>query len=376
MIGIALNCRIPLFSKFDRKNYFYPDLPKGYQISQYDQPFAIGGSIKLSSGKIKGITRAHMEEDTGKLVHEEINGERVSLIDFNRSSVPLVEIVTDPDFEDGKEVKEYLQKLQQIVRYLDVANADMEKGEMRLEPNISLRKEGEKGLPKYKVEVKNINSFNFVEDAINYEIKRQTEILDNGEIPVQETRGWNEDKKKTISQRVKEEANDYRYFPDPDIPPIRWKESDIEDLRSEMPELPEEKFNRFVKEYGLSEYNAEQLTRDKAIADYFEEAVKVDTKVVSKDIANWIINKKINMEEVLPATLVKQIIAVTSVSGVTSDELEKVLKTVLENNQKSVDDYKSGKVNAVMFLVGQAMRELKGKEKADVVKLKLEQLLK
>ncbi len=376
MIGLSLNCKIPLFSKFDRKNYFYPDLPKGYQISQYDEPFAVKGSIKLSSGKMIGITRAHMEEDTGKLLHETINGERVSLIDFNRSSVPLVEIVTEPDFTDAKEVKEYLQKLQQIVRYLDVSDADMEKGEMRLEPNISLRPNGSKGLPKYKVEVKNINSFNFVEDAINFEIKRQTEILESGETPLQETRGWNEDRKKTISQRVKEEANDYRYFPDPDIPPIRWKEPDIENLRNKMPELPEEKFIRFIKGYNLSEYNSEQLIRDKATADYFEEAVKIDPAISSKDIANWIINKKINIDKILPATLVKQIVSAQSVSGVTGEELEKVLKTVLESNQKSVDDYKAGKTNAIMFLVGQSMRELKGKEKADKVKAELEKLLK
>src|SRR5258706_15085387 len=203
MIGMALGCEIPLSSKFDRKNYFYPDLSKGYQISQYDQPFSQKGFIMLSSGKRIGITRAHMEEDTGKLIHETVNGEKVSLIDFNRSGVPLVEIVTDPDFETASEVKEYLQKLQQIVRYLGVANADMDKGEMRLEPNISLRKISSKSpllsgegqgegfaLPNYKVEVKNINSFGFVDKAIAYEIERQTEILEKGEKPAQETRGW------------------------------------------------------------------------------------------------------------------------------------------------------------------------------------------
>jgi len=430
MIGQGLNCEIPLFSKFDRKNYFYPDLAKGYQISQYDQPFAINGRITVKSeirnpnietnsndknsnvqnkGKVsnfdirysnfppKGkrirIRRVHMEEDTGKLVHSYVHGEEVSLIDFNRSGVPLVEVVTEPDFENAKEVKEYLQKLQQIVRYLDVSNADMEKGEMRLEPNISLRKcnttnttnnpISNKDLPLYKVEVKNINSFNFVEDAIEYEIKRQKEILEKGEIPVQETRGWNENKKKTISQRSKEEAQDYRYFPEPDIPPIRWTQLQIRQLAYQMPELPDKKLGRFVKEYELSAYNAEILTREKELANYFEEAVKVNQELKIKNqkatdektIANMIINKKIDREKILPAELVKQIIASQQVSGMGDDELEKMLKEVIEQNRKSVDDYKKGKGNALMFLIGQAMRKVKGRVKAETVREKLLKLL-
>ncbi len=402
MIGMALNCHIPLVSKFDRKNYFYPDLAKGYQISQYDQPFAEHGFMILSDGKKIGITRAHMEEDTGKLVHETLNGEKVSLVDFNRSSVPLVEIVTEPDFENAAQVKEYLQRLQQIVRYLDVANADMEKGEMRLEPNISLRKEGQKGLPNYKVEVKNINSFSFVEKAITYEIKRQTELLDKGETPKQETRGFVEMGSKTVSQRSKEDAKDYRYFPDPDIPPIEWTQKEIDAIKSNMPELPDVKKERFVKEYDLSNYNADVLTREKAMADYFEEAVKICHLRHSREggnpgkettgspirsgmtignidattIANWIINKKIDIDTVLPAELIKQIVIANQISGIADDELEKVLQTVVANNQKVVADYTSGKENAIMFLVGQAMRELKGKVKADEVKEKLVLLLK
>ena len=377
MIGQALGCSIPLFSKFDRKNYFYPDLAKGYQISQYDQPFALKGSMTLSGGKVIGITRAHMEEDTGKLVHEVVNGERVSLIDFNRSGVPLVEIVTEPDFENAKQVKEYLQNLQQIVRYLNVSNADMEKGEMRLEPNISLRKEGEIGLPKYKVEVKNINSFNFVEKSIEFEIKRQAEILDRGETPLQETRGWDESKNGTVSQRVKEEANDYRYFPEPDIPPLVFTQEKIDAILSSMPELPSATRTRLNTNYLLSEYNAEILCREKALVDFFEEAVKVgkEHKVEPKDIANTIINKKIDIMTILPAEVVKQIISSRIEDSLPEEELEKVLTTIITAHEKVVNDYKAGKDVALMFLVGQAMKELKGKVKADTIKIMLQQIL-
>jgi aspartyl-tRNA(Asn)/glutamyl-tRNA(Gln) amidotransferase subunit B len=274
MIAQALNCEINLFSKFDRKNYFYPDLAKGYQISQYDLPFGKNGHMVLSSGKKIGITRVHMEEDTGKLTHAEVDGESVSLIDFNRSGVPLVEIVTEPDFDNPEDVKEYLQRLQQIVRYLNVSDAEMEKGNMRLEPNISLRKEGQTELPNYKVEVKNINSFNFVGRAIEYEIKRQSELLDKGERPAQETRGFVEASSSTKSQRSKEDAQDYRYFPEPDIPPLRFTQNYTDGLKNNMPELPDAKLKRFVEEYGLTNYDAQILTREKTMADYFESAVK------------------------------------------------------------------------------------------------------
>src|ERR1035437_517586 len=272
MIGLALNCDIPLFSKFDRKNYFYPDLSKGYQISQYDEPFCLKGHIEINNKKF-GITRVHMEEDTGKLLHENINGQEASLIDFNRSGVPLVEIVTEPDFDNATDVKKYLQKLQQIVRYLGVSNADMEKGQMRLEPNISISLDvNSTKLPNYKVEVKNINSFSFVEKAINYEIKRQLELLEKEKKVVQETRGWNENKGVTVSQRLKEEANDYRYFPEPDIPPTRWTENEINKLKSLLPELPNTKLLRFQKAYLLSQYDSQLLTKDIELANYFEEA--------------------------------------------------------------------------------------------------------
>ena len=370
MIGQALNCEIPLFSKFDRKNYFYPDLPKGYQISQYDKPFAVNGSIQLSNGKKIGITRVHMEEDTGKLTHGTVNGEKVSLIDFNRSGVPLVEIVTDPDFDNAEDVKEYLQRLQQIVRYMDVSNADMEKGDMRLEPNISLRPsssssppgrgqgEGNWKLPNYKVEVKNINSFNFVSKAIDFEIKRQSEILDKGETPSQETRGFVESSSSTVTQRSKEDAQDYRYFPEPDIPPFRWNESQISSLKSQIPELPDVKNRRFQKDYSLSSYDAEILTREKGLADFFENAVLDgrEFQITPKQIANHIINKKPNPENILPADLVKTIIQSAQVSQIDETKLNKVIEIVIKDNPKAVEDYKKGKGSVIMFLVGQVMR--------------------
>jgi aspartyl-tRNA(Asn)/glutamyl-tRNA(Gln) amidotransferase subunit B len=369
MIGMALNCNIPLFSKFDRKNYFYPDLAKGYQISQYDKPFCEKGYIKLSSGKKIGITRVHMEEDTGKLIHGTVDGQNVSLIDFSRSGVPLVEIVTDPDFETAEEVKEYLQKLQQIVRYLNVSNADMEKGNMRLEPNISLRKEGEKDLPKYKVEVKNINSFNFVGKAIEYELKRQAEILEKNEIPVQETRGFVEKTSSTVSQRVKEEASDYRYFPEPDIPPIRWTETQISKLKSLMPELPDLKLERFIKQHNLSLYDADILTREAEMADYFEEAVRAaDKKITPKQIANYIINKKININDVLPAKLIEEILASSKTEEINIEELKSVIKLVLNKNPKIIEDYKKGNTNVLQFAVGQVMYILKKKIDTNVLR--------
>ncbi|MCR4325054.1 MAG: Asp-tRNA(Asn)/Glu-tRNA(Gln) amidotransferase subunit GatB [Candidatus Curtissbacteria bacterium] len=359
-VGLALNCKIPTFSKFDRKNYFYPDLPKGYQISQYDQPFCIEGSINLKSGKKIRITRAHMEEDTGKLTHATVDGKKASLIDFNRSGVPLVEIVTEPDFESAQEVVEYLKKLQQTIRYLGVSSADMEKGDMRLEPNISLRKPGEKTLPHYKVEVKNINSFKFVEKAINFEIKRQTEILDAGDTPAQETRGWDEVRSKTVSQRSKEEAHDYRYFPEPDLPPHRFTKEYIAELKSSLPELPDEKFARFEKDYQLSSYEVEILTRDSNVAIYFDEAAKVakEHDLTPKQIANVILNKKPNLETTLPAALVKSIVTSGQKTAINEGELAKIIDKVISENPKAANDFKNGKENALMFLLGQVMQKV------------------
>ncbi|MBI2028567.1 MAG: Asp-tRNA(Asn)/Glu-tRNA(Gln) amidotransferase subunit GatB [Candidatus Levybacteria bacterium] len=365
LIGLALNCKIPLFSKFDRKNYFYPDLPKGYQISQYEEPFCIKGWINIQNSKKIRIRRVHMEEDTGKLLHEIVDGERISLIDFNRSGVPLVEVVTDPDFESGVEVVDYLKKLQQIVRFLGVSDADMEKGQMRLEPNVSLQKRNitnttnKQILPNYKVEVKNINSFRFAEKAIDYEINRQKKVLESGKIPIQETRGWDEKKQTTVSQRSKEEAHDYRYFPEPDIPPIRWTTSQISNLKSQIGEMPEQKSERFQKDFGLTAYDSEILTREKSTSDYFEETIRVSHKastlndqVLSKKIANYIINRKININKITPSELIKLITENDKKTQLDENKLSEVINQVLSENQKAVEDYRSGKVQVIGFLIG------------------------
>ena len=368
MLGIALNCDIPKFSKFDRKNYFYPDLPKGYQISQYDEPFCVNGAIKLANGKVIKIRRVHMEEDTGKLIHESIDGKDVTLVDFNRSGVPLVEIVTQPDFDNAKDVIDYLKKLQQIARYLDISNADMEKGDMRLEPNISISTDGKQ--PSYKVEVKNINSFRFVEKSINYEIDRQTKILKDGKTPTQETRGWNEAKQITITQRIKEESSDYRYFPEPDIPPIRWTELQITNYKLQIPELPEEKFKRFKKDYELSDYDAEILIREKTIADYFEETVALGKKhgLTPKKIANFIINQKIDPKNILPAKLVEQVILTVKKDEISDEHLRIIIKKILKDNPKIAEDYKKGKTSVIQFAIGQVMYIIRKKIDTEILR--------
>ncbi len=372
-IGLALNCNIPLFSKFDRKNYFYPDLPKGYQISQYDQPFCVNGKIEINGKKIR-IRRVHMEEDTGKLLHTE----SASLIDFNRSGVPLVEIVTEPDFDNAKDVKTYLQKIQQLVRYLEVSDADMEKGQMRLEPNISVSlNTNSSNMPSYKVEVKNINSFGFVEKAINFEIERQLDALKKGTKPTQETRGWNESKSVTAPQRVKEEANDYRYFPEPDIPPISWTKKQINHLRIDLPELAHVKIDRFQKDYQISKYDAEVLTKEKSLADYFEEAVKIGrvNDLSPKQIANRIINRKIDTDNVLPAKLIKDIMLSEKTEDINETELRKIIESMLKDNPGIKKDYAKGKENVIQFAIGQVMYIIKKKVDVNIIRrLIMEQL--
>jgi aspartyl-tRNA(Asn)/glutamyl-tRNA(Gln) amidotransferase subunit B len=372
-LGVALGCEIPLFSKFDRKNYFYPDLPKGYQISQYDQPLAVHGKVETQQGSVR-IHRVHLEEDTGKLLHTTVDGKKVTLVDFNRSGVPLVEIVTEPDIHSGDQAKAFLKKLYQIVRYLGISEADMEKGSMRLEPNISVRPVGSKALPAYKVEVKNINSFNFVKKAIDYEVTRHIALIAQGKIPVQETRGWMEGKNKTVSQRVKESADDYRYFPEPDIPPMRWTSTFINGIKSQLPELPDAKYARFMKDYALNAYDTGLLTDTKELADYFEECVKLGV-VPAKKLANWIINKKVDIENILPAQFVTSIIKATTVPSVSDEELEYMVQQAIQENPKAVGDYKKGKEQAFGFLVGQIMKKTQGSVSVQLVKNKMKTLL-
>lgn len=378
LIGLGLECQLSLSSKFDRKNYFYPDLAKGFQISQYDLPFTQKGSIEINlHGKSKkiGVTRAHLEEDTGKLLHSKVDDRPVTLIDFNRSGVPLIEIVSEPDMNSSEEAKAYAQKIQQIVRYIGASDADMEKGSMRIEPNVSLRKVSKgqgssvKELPNYKVELKNINSFKFAAAAIEYEIKRQSELLDKGETPAQETRGWNESKNQTVSQRSKEEAHDYRYFPEPDLPPFVFNQDYLLKLKKELPELPDQKLKSF-KDLDLSDYDAEILSRSKDLALYAMEAIKVGEKtgIAAKKIANEIINKKPDINNVLPAQLVAQIYQSAQSSDLSDDELTKAVEETLDENPKAVTDFKSGKENAIMFLTGQVMRKLR--KKADSGRIK------
>lgn len=379
-IGLALNCSINKDSYFERKNYFYPDLAKGFQTSQFLLPFGEDGylEIEVNGEKRKiGITRVHMEEDTGKLTHSTVDGKEVSLIDFNRSSVPLVEIVTEPDIRSGEEAKAFLIELQKIIRYLGVSDADMEKGHMRLEPNISLRKPGETALPKYKVEVKNINSFKFVDKAIQFEQKRHQELLEKNETPVQETRGWNEFKNITVSQRSKEEAHDYRYFPEPDIPPVTITNEQLKRLTSEIPELPIPKTVRFMTEYLLTQVNAEILTRDRDTADFFEESVKIgrNHNVGAVAIANFIINRKVETQSIEPAFLVAEFIKQTSVYQLSEDKLSEVIEKVINENQEAASEYKSGKVQILGYLIGQVRKAIPEANDTEQIRNKLVKML-
>lgn len=425
MAGLALDCELNLNSKFDRKNYFYPDLPKGYQISQYDQPLCGKGkldipvtrNLKLETKRV-GITRIHLEEDTGKLIHPE--GADYTLVDFNRAGVPLMELVTEPDMENGEEARVFCQKLQQICRYLEISDADMEKGLMRCEVNLSLHKEGDEKLSGTKVEVKNINSFKFVEKAINYEIERQKELLEKGEKIIQETRGWDSKRNITVSQRTKETAADYRYFPEPDIPPFKFTKEYVETLRAKLPELPGRKAERFKKEYQLPPDDVETLVFEKDVADYFEKVIsELEEKISSKEVlspkeklvklaANYMItelrkhltqfNQKIRNIKITPENYAEfvgiiadgkinssaaqivlremyktggdpsRIIEEKNLAQVSdAGELEKIVDEIISKNQKSVEDYKKGKSNALQFLMGQAMSATKGKANPPMV---------
>lgn len=409
--GLALGCTLRLESKFDRKNYFYPDLPKGYQISQFDKPLCEKGKVTIG-GKTFHITRIHLEEDTGKLAHASGGGE--TLVDLNRAGVPLMELVTEPDFESGKEARAFCQRLRQILRYLDISDADMEKGQMRCEVNISLHKKGEKRLSGTKVEIKNLNSFRSVERAADFEIARQMELLEEGKEVKQETRGWNDATGRTISQRAKESAHDYRYFPEPDIPALVFSEAYVEDLGRRLPELPEAKEARFVEEYGLPLSDVISLVADRDTADYFERVAsellekkasgetKSEPKKLLKLAANYFLTeiKKFlsendnDMQRVpispenyaefvglvadgaVNSSAAQTVLAEMMRGGdsdpshiverlglaQTNDEgaIEAFVDEAVATNAKSVEDYSNGKENALQYLVGQVMKLSKG----------------
>lgn len=398
--GLALNCTIGEQNRFARKNYFYPDLPKGYQISQYEAPICEHGWIEIAAGDGKKrirIRRAHLEEDAGKNVHE--TGTSGSRVDLNRAGTPLLEIVTEPDMRSADEVVDYLKGLRDVLMYLEVCDGNMDEGSFRCEPNLSLRPLGQKEFG-IKVELKNINSFKFVKDAIEYEIKRQTKVLNEGGKVQQETRLWNLDRGETAVMRSKEEAHDYRYFPDPDLVPLKLDKEWIEGFRSSVPELPAARGSRFVSDYGLPEYDASILTASKGIADYFEACVALFNQ--SKTVSNWVMGEltralnnsgtDVSASPVSPERLVsllemvekgtislkvareifpelygsakspEQIVQEKGLTQV-SDEgaLETVIADVLTKNPSQVAQFKEGKQQVLGFLVGQIMKASGGK---------------
>lgn len=362
-LGLALGCKINLFSKFDRKHYFYPDLPKGYQISQYDLPFCYDGQIETSEGVVR-IRRIHLEEDTGKLLHKAIDGQKVSLIDFNRSSVPLVEVVTEPDIKTAIQAKEYAKKLRQLMRYLEIADCDMEQGGMRLEANVSVREEKSPitELPAYKIELKNINSFRFLEQAIEYEVARQSQALNNGETLSQETRGWNSNENKSFIQRTKEEAADYRYFPDPDLPPIRFTPQQIDDIQSAIPELPEQKAARWQKELGVELRFGIPLITSPAVATQLDDLFVI-TKGANQDpakLAAAIYNKKIALDLDNKKTLT-DFIQLFATESVSEEELSTIINSIIAANPDAVKKFKQGQQQVAGFFMGQVMKQLKVK---------------
>lgn len=424
-VGLALSGKIAEVSKFDRKNYFYPDLPKGYQISQYDLPLVTGGEMRGVR-----IRRIHLEEDAGRLIHEVGSDailEPASLVDFNRAGAPLMELVTEPDIRSAEQALQFAKELQRVLRYLGVSDADMEKGQLRVEANISLQAENpnpESQIPNKlgtKVELKNINSFKAVSAAIAYEIERQKELLASGGKVKQETRGWDEGKQRTVSQRTKEEAHDYRYFPEPDLPPFEpHAVFDLEDLKRHLPELPQAKRERFAREYSLPPEKAEILIGDKRLADFFEAAVselaardELRTSTIEKKpkelLFNYLTSDLLGLVaadeadfgniKVKPEGLahlvdliadgkigsrqakdilkkmfetgedpeaIMQANDLETVSG--SGEMEKVVREVIAENPKAAEDYKKGKETSMQFLIGQAMRKLRGRGKPEVLR--------
>ena len=414
MTALALNCTIPEYTKFDRKNYPYPDLMKGYQISQYDEPVGVGGWLDIEADgqqRRAGITRVHLEEDTAKLTHRSPGrGESYSLVDVNRAGVPLMEIVGEPDLRSPEEARQYLIKLRSILQFLGVSTGNMEEGSFRCDANISIRPVGKEH--SVKVEVKNMNSFKAVFRALEYEEKRQRKAVEAGERLTQETRGWIEDEGITVSQRSKEYAHDYRYFPEPDLPPMVFERDWVEGIRARLPELPGARRDRFIADYGLSDYDASLLTSSKATADYFETCLELvegqDHEKLAKVISNWMLGEftrllnatdtEIEDSRVKPVLMVELIKLVDSgkisvptaksvfeemfrsgksaaevveEQGLTqisdAQEIGSVVDKVIAANEKAAADFKQGKEQALKFLVGQVMRETKGRANHAVV---------
>lgn len=407
--GLALNCEILPFSKFDRKNYYYPDLPKNFQTSQSDLPIAVNGYLDIEvNGEIKriGITRVHMEEDAGKLVHAgTIARSDYALVDYNRTGVPLLEIVSEPDIRSAEEAKAYLEKLKAILQYIDISDCKMEEGSLRCDANISLRPMGATQLGT-KAELKNMNSFRSVQRGIEYEVERQAEVLDEGGRVIQETRSWDDGKGITISMRSKEQAHDYRFFPEPDLVPIVVDPARVEEIRINLPELPDARKVRLVDSHGLSSYDAEVLTASRAMADYFDQVVKLGAD--AKAAANWLmgdLSKHLNAGEAtideclvtperlagllalldkgtISSKIAKTVFEEMWTSGKTAETIvqEKglvqisdegaiiaVVEAVIAASPQSVADYQAGKERAIGFLVGQVMKQTKGRANPELV---------
>lgn len=373
-IASALGCELSHESKFDRKHYFYPDLPKGYQISQYDKPLASGGSYELFDKSRVRIRRVHLEEDTGKLVHKIVDGKDSSLVDYNRSGVPLVEIVTEPDFDCAEDVKEFLKMLRRTVRYLGVSDADMEKGSMRLEANISVSKGGV--LPEYKVEIKNVNSFRYLASAIEHEIERQKRVLSEGGKIGQETRGWSVKEGETVVQRVKEEAKDYRYFPEPDIPPLSFSDEDIKLIIKDQPVLPVEIRNGLIK-LGVRKEYVQAVLDDQKMAKYALELAKqaVDTQLKPDKAVGMIVNKRADWTKEKPGALLDGILDKKSESKASRSQTKEWAQQAIDSNQEAVEDYREGKETALKFLLGQVMASSQGKADPQVTREVLKDIL-
>jgi len=394
--GLALECKINLESKFDRKHYFYPDLPKGFQISQYDQPIAVTGKVETSQGLV-GINRVHLEEDAGKLIHPKDSSK--TLVDLNRAGIPLMEIVTEPDIKSPEQAKEFLKLLKQTVKYLGVSKANMEKGELRCDANISVQQGSKTTMI---VEIKNLNSFRAVFDALTYEAKRlRQEFPTASKEKAKQTRGWSAKTKQTTVQRIKEEAADYRYFPEPDIPPLKFSKEEIKELMDSLPLLPTEIRKQYAKQ-GITEEDFWSLITKPAKVKYLDQALKA--KADLKQAINWLNNENVSLKikpeyfaeftvlivgGKLPGSIAKkvlsemtksdrspeQIIKIKGLAATKGKYLDQIITKVIEENQSAVDQYQKGNTNSIQFLIGQVMQQTKGqadpKQAQELIKQKL-----